>query len=442
MRSQRITMPRTKTLNYNFSDKHIEYLRRTASAHYNVAEGSIRSGKTTDNVLAFSRVIKRSKDRLYLATASTKPTAKLIIGDCDGYGLEHIFRGQCKWGKYKGNECLIICGADTGGIQKVVLFCGGAKADSYKKFRGMTIGAWIATEIDLHHKETIIEALKRLVKSDANAVFWDLNPGNPGAWIYKDYIDAWRDQAAQGKLFGGYNYQHFTVHDNINISASNMRQLLDRYPDHSSVYYRRDILGERCTAAGAIYRYFAEHKDDMMIDADEVPRLNYINIGQDFGGNKSHHTYVATGFDRQFATMYVLVAESHDAKDTSADYVMDNLDRIAKEVIAKYGFVDYIYADCAEQTLINTERERMPYTVVNSVKNEINDRIKATQMLMSQGRLKIVRGRCDALIDGLLNAVWDETKFEDVRLDNGSSNICILDAFEYSFEPYLRQLLA
>lgn len=437
-----IQMPRSKTLNYQFSDKHISYLRRTDKAHYNIAEGSIRSGKTTDNVLAFARIIKRSSDKLYLATASTQPTAKLVIGDCDGYGLEHIFRGQCKWGKYKGNDCLIICGADTAYRQKVVLFCGGGKADSYKKFRGMTIGAWIATEIDLHHKETIVEALKRLVKSDANTIFWDLNPGNPGGWIYSDYIDAWKDQAAAGKLYGGYNYEHFTVSDNINISEANMRQLLDRYPDHSSVYYRRDILGERCTAAGSIYRYFAEHKDEMMIEAEDVPQLRYINIGQDFGGNKSHHTFVAIGFDQRFNVCYVLTAESHNAKDTSTDYVMENLDRIAKEIIQRYGFIDYVYADCAEQTIINTEREHLPYPIANSIKNEINDRIKATQMLMSQGRLKIVNGKCDDLIDGFLNAVWDESKFEDVRLDNGSSNICILDAFEYAFEPYLRQLIA
>ena len=88
-------MNRKNTLRYRFSDKHKEYLRRTVDHHYNVAEGSIRSGKSTDNVLAFAQDIKKSRDKVYLATASTQPTAKLIIGDCDGFGLEHIFRGQC-----------------------------------------------------------------------------------------------------------------------------------------------------------------------------------------------------------------------------------------------------------------------------------------------------------------------------------------------------------
>ena len=95
---------KTNKLKYNWSDKHIEYMRRTQTADINIAEGSIRSGKTTDNVFCFAHDIKKSKDKLHLVTASTQPTAKLIVGDCDGFGLEHIFRGQCEWGKYKGND--------------------------------------------------------------------------------------------------------------------------------------------------------------------------------------------------------------------------------------------------------------------------------------------------------------------------------------------------
>ena len=62
-------MNRKNTLRYRFSDKHKEYLRRTVDHHYNVAEGSIRSGKSTDNVLAFAQDIKHSRDKVYLATA-------------------------------------------------------------------------------------------------------------------------------------------------------------------------------------------------------------------------------------------------------------------------------------------------------------------------------------------------------------------------------------
>ena len=43
--------------------------------------------------------------------------------------------------------------------------------------------------------------------------------------------------------------------------------------------------------------------------------------------------------------------------------------------------------------------------------------------------------------DALVNAVWDETKQKDVRLDDGTSDIDSLDAMEYSIEKYARKLV-
>ena len=68
-----------------------------------------------------------------------------------------IFRGQCRWTQYKGNDCLLINGPDTGYKDKIVIFAGGAASDSYKKIRGNSYGMWIATEINLHHDNTIKE---------------------------------------------------------------------------------------------------------------------------------------------------------------------------------------------------------------------------------------------------------------------------------------------
>ena len=47
-----LAVKRTNTLAYNWSDKHKDYMRNTQSCSMNIAEGSIRSGKTTDNIFA------------------------------------------------------------------------------------------------------------------------------------------------------------------------------------------------------------------------------------------------------------------------------------------------------------------------------------------------------------------------------------------------------
>ena len=70
---------RKKTILFNFSEKHKEYIRKCASCTYNVAEGAVRAGKTVDNVFAFAHEIKTTPDRIHLATGSTMANA--IVND-------------------------------------------------------------------------------------------------------------------------------------------------------------------------------------------------------------------------------------------------------------------------------------------------------------------------------------------------------------------------
>ena len=89
---------RRKTIPYKFSEKHKEYIRRCTKSTFNFAEGAVRAGKTVDNIYAFAHELKTTPDRIHLATGSTMANAKLNIGDCNGLGLEWIFRGQSRWG--------------------------------------------------------------------------------------------------------------------------------------------------------------------------------------------------------------------------------------------------------------------------------------------------------------------------------------------------------
>ncbi|MGU8397626.1 terminase large subunit domain-containing protein, partial [Clostridium perfringens] len=224
-----MAMKKKKTINFKFSDKHKDYIRSCSKNMYNIAEGAVRAGKTVDNVFAFAHELKNTKDKLHLATGSTSANAKLNIGDANGFGLEYIFRGQSHWGKYKGNECLYIKGPSTNNKLRIVIFAGTALANSYKKIRGNSYGMWIATEINLHHPDSIKEAFNRTIAAHKRKVFWDLNPDNPNAFIYKDYIDNYKSKYENGELKGGYNYYHFTIDDNINISDERKEEIKSQY---------------------------------------------------------------------------------------------------------------------------------------------------------------------------------------------------------------------
>ena len=142
-------MSKTATIPWGaFSGKHKRYIRAALKNRMCVAEGAIRSGKTIDHCIIAAAYLEQSPDRFHLASGSTIGNAKLNIGVCNGFGLENLFRGRCRWGKYRDNEALFIR-TQTG--EKVVIFVGGAKADSYKRILGNSYGLWIATEINEHY---------------------------------------------------------------------------------------------------------------------------------------------------------------------------------------------------------------------------------------------------------------------------------------------------
>lgn len=448
---------RKKTISFNFGEKHKDYIRKCESCMYNVAEGAVRAGKTVDNVFAFAHELKTTKDRIHLATGSTVGNAKLNIGDANGFGLEWIFRGQCHWGKYKDNEALYVKGPATKYRQRIIIFAGGGKEDSYKKIRGNSYGMWIATEINLHHKNTIREAFNRTIAAHRRKVFWDLNPDNPNAPIYKEYIDKYAKQAAEGELIGGYNYVHCTLYDNINLTPERIREIESQYTP-GSIWYLQDIKGMRVTAQGLIYRQFAEDTNDKVyrFRRNEKPKdIMEIILSIDFGGSGSGHAFSATAITRGFNEVVSLASEWHGCQDENGNQIEIDPEQLGQmfvdfclKVINLYGYITVVYCDSAEQTLILGIKSSLRKAglgwirVENALKEQINDRIRLTTRLMAQGRYSYMDLMCDSLVAAFCSAVWAPDEItKNVRLDDGTSDIDSLDAFEYTIERYITKLI-
>lgn len=450
-----------KTLDYRFSEKHLDYMRRCRVCQINVAEGAVRAGKTVDNVFAFADALERSPDKIHLASGSTMGNAKLNIGDCNGLGLEAIFRGRCRWGKYKGNEALII---KTASGEKVVIFAGAELSNSYKKIRGNSYGMWIATEINLHHDSFIEEAFNRQLAAKLIRVFWDLNPSHPKHPIYVNYIDKYAEKQKEGQFPAGYNYAHFTIRDNATLPPGRLEEIISRY-DAGSIWYIRDIEGRRTIASGLIYRElatsFAVEDGKFTMLKSEVQqaiqqnRVLSITCGIDFGGNGSGHAFVATAITEGYENLIALRSERYlnGGIDAVTGKRIDDIDpsilaqlfvRFLEQIERDYGFVTWVYADNAETVLISGIRTAMVNSlhgdvkVINARKARINDRIFATTTLAAQHRLFFTED-CETLKEAISTAVWDTKKIEFDRLDDGSSDIDSLDAFEYTFERSIKR---
>ena len=425
-------MSKTATIPWGeFSPKHKAYIKQALRHRMCVAEGAIRSGKTIDHCIVAAAYLEETPDKFHLASGSTIGNAKLNIGVCNGFGLENLFRGRCRWGKYRDNEALFI---QTRTGEKIVIFVGGAKADAYKRILGNSYGLWIATEINEHFDSTdsrisfVKVASGRQIAAQRPFTLWDLNPCNPKARIYEDYIDKYREQG----LAGGYLYQHLTVRDNATITPERIAEIESRY-DPNSVWYRRDILGERAVAEGLIYQLFADQPGRYIVD--DLPHVQRATIGVDFGGGTSAHAFCCLG---HFGTNIVVLDEYREQAALNPTKLQKDFVDFVKRCQMRWLVTD-AWCDSAEQTLINGLRTaaaqaRLPINIGNALKKPINDRIRALCILMGADRFKIHKG-CRWTIDALKSAIWDSKKpTEDVRLDNGSTNIDSLDALEYAYE--------
>lgn len=388
---------KTKTLTPKFGLKHKEYIAKAVESTISVAEGAVRAGKTIDNVAAFAYMIdKGTPDRIHLATGSTAANAKLNIGDSNGMGLEYIFRGRCRWTKFKGNEALVI---KSHGIEYVVIFAGAAKADSYKKIRGNSYGMWIATEINLHHEDTIKEAFNRQLAAKVRRVFWDLNPSAPGSWIYENYIDRFPEQ------FGPqYNYEHFTIRDNVTISEQRFAEIEAQYRQYgvTSAWYRRDILGERCIAEGLVYPMFGEKN---IVDDDPESGQYYISVDYGTLNPFSAGLWCVTKQGATRIKEYYHNGRGTNFQKTDEEYYQ-SLIRLAD------GYsIDYVIVDPSAASFITTVFRHGKFNVVKA-NNSVLDGIRRTAVYLKDGRLKINRKCKDSIREfGLYR--WDDEATED-----------------------------
>lgn len=371
-------MKYVRTVKPVFSDKHKEYMRRGSDSTICVAEGAVRAGKTIDNIFLFANeLLKGTPDRIHLATGSTTSNAKMNIGDSNGFGLEHIFKGRCKWSKYKGNEALKIT---LGRVEYIVIFTGGMLANSFKKIRGNSYGMWIATEINLHHDTTIKEAFNRQLASKNRKIFWDLNPVAPASFIYTDYID--RFQEAYGDK---YCYEHFTLVDNLTITKERYEEITKQY-EEGTVWYRRDILGERCAPEGLVYQMFDKTKHCYDVEPwkdEKIQRYKpqYI-VSIDYGtANPFAMAMFRIYNDKAYMVKeYYFDGRKSRHQKTDEEYYNDLVN-------FTHGYdIEVVVVDPSALSFITTIRKHGQYSVRHAV-NDVIDGIRTTGTFITSGKL-------------------------------------------------------
>ena len=402
-----------------------------------IADGSVRSGKTVSMAPAFVNWAMVNYDECDFALCG-KTVGSLRRNVINTLKQQLISLGYEYEEKRTENLIVITDGNHTNYFYQF----GGKDESSQDLIQGMTLGGVLFDEVALMPQSFVAQAEARC--SVAGSKLWyNCNPKGPSHWFKKEYVDIAKDK----KLL----YLHFTMKDNLTLTQE-VRERYERM--FTGVFYIRNVLGLWVTAEGKIYTAFK--KDNIIPVADWYARdkdgkythplrkrISIVTMGVDFGGNKSSHAFNLTGFTSGFNEL-VTLKEKRILEDVTPNELEEQFLEFVRECIAEYPQLTTVYCDSAEQVLIRgfktvLRNNGIALSVKNARKGEIIDRIRFYCQMMNQMRYFIVSS-CKETIQAFDDAVWEEDK-EDVRLDDGSTNIDSLDAQEYSSEPFMRTMI-
>lgn len=410
------------------SEKQKEFIRE-AHHRINLKIGARRCGKTYLDILY--TIPKRLLER------KNKEGLNVILGVSKGTIERNVLQPLREI--YGSNRVSMINSQNISILFEQEVYCLGAeKVSQVSKIQGTSIKYLYGDEIARWNVEVFMMVLASLDKA-YSCFDGALNPENKNHWLKKDFLDKKEEKGLDIYI------QHYTIFDNPFLSEDFVKNLCNEY--QGTVYYNRLILGQWCNAEGIIFQQIANDKERYLID--KANNTGLISIGIDFGGNKSAHAFVASKIQRDFSKIEVLKSIKINAKGTNIYDISNALIEFIQEIIFEHGKVDIIFADCAEQTIINTLNANLRKSglmipvgevVKNSVKNKLTDRIKGLSILLNTDKIKFLRNKTEVVIEALQTAVYDE-KTPDVWQDDGTSDIDSLDALVYSFSAYFNQLL-
>lgn len=398
-----------------------------------ICDGAVRSGKTSLMMVAFVDWAMRefSGQRFGICGKTVDSASKNIV-------VPFISMSRAKklytlrW--RRSDKILEV---SRGPVKNYFEVFGGKDESSFMLIQGRTLAGVLLDEVALMPESFFNQALARC-SVDGAKLWFSCNPDNPQHWFYTNWIQKHKERNAL--------YLHFEMTDNPSLSEKTLERYKTQY---TGVFYDRYIRGLWVPAEGVIYRLFADNPQKFLWPQDKPLRLQQLYIGVDFGGNGSQHAFVAVGVLPGYAGVVALASRRIDAKGTDEAYLSKTFLEFAEMVFSSWGEIHAVFCDSAEQVLKNSLRSAalrsrfawLADRIYNSKKSEITDRIRLTSILMGSGRFWYLPG-AQTLRDALAAALWSgKHPGVDERLDDGTTDVDTLDAFEYAIERDYKRYL-
>lgn len=420
--------------------KQKEYIRNR-NHRYCFKIGATRSGKTYLDILysiADGIRSRTKKNGLNVILGVSKSTIERNVLQ----PMREIY-GDDLIGTINSNNIVKIMGEDV--------YCLGAeKVNQVSKIRGASIKYCYCDEL-AEYNEEVFELLKSRLDKPYSICEATLNPASETHWLKKDFLDTIEEKGIDAYI------QYYTIFDNEFLSKEFVENLCKEY--EGTIYYDRYILGKWCNAEGLCYKKFADNPQHYGIDyqcelktingkqkwVDNLP-LGETIVGIDYGGTKSGQAFVCTRISYDY-TKVITLASKRITDEIDSKQLLDAQIEFLEYCRNKYHCnIDYVYPDNEEsvhiRSLDNAVRGKgWNTTVRGSRKYPVNDRIEAQNKMLAFDIWRYVNNECDSLVKAMKTAMWDDNKLEDTRLDDFTTDIDDLDAYEYSYERDMKRIM-
>lgn len=361
----------------NLSQKQNEFLFES-NAFINIAEGSVRAGKSHVLLIRFMNELRHGPEGEYVVTGKSTATCdrnivtpiRNIIGDALSYN-------QAKGYFYLFNKKVYVIGAND--------------ERAISKIKGATFAGALVDEITELPESYWSMLLSRLSLKDAK-LFGGTNPDSPYHWLKVNYIDRFKNDSSN--YFKNFK---FTLEDNPSLDEQYKSNLKKSY---QGLWYKRYILGDWVLAEGAVFDFF-----DRQIHVTSGPSTyaKHYFLGIDYGTTNPFAAVLIGYNDDHKPELWVEKEFYWDSKEmgfqkTNADYGYD-LERVFGDYPLRMVYIDPSAAS------FQTELKRLKWPV-KPANNDVLEGIQSIATLLSQGSL-VITENCPNLIKEMEGYVWD-----------------------------------
>lgn len=371
------------------SPKQLEFIFKS-TARWNLAHGSVRSGKTVGTLFRFMQACYECPDsQIFMAGHSSETIYQNAVRLVMESEQLAIFRPFCTW--QSGKRQLKF-------RDKTINTLGAKDEGAIGSFQGKTFSLFYGDEMSLW-PESIIDMVDTRLSNPHSMGFGSMNPSHPNHKLKK-----WIDKAEAGDP--NYYSLHFTLDDNPYVDQAYKQRIRDSL---SGLFYKRNYLGLWCLAEGAIFDFF----DRAIHVVKRPPRAaEYWIAAIDYGQihpfvclliGVSTGRYTQTGKCMWVEKEYFWDSKAQGRQKTNSEFAND-----VQEFLEPYTVTNIYMDPSAEAFHLELRRRNMHVVHAN---NDVLNGITYTSSEMAKGNLFICE-ECVNTIRQIEGYCWDSKSAE------------------------------